>query len=141
MTNYFELLGNVLTTNGLTDKPRNIYNVDESGLQLNNKPGYVVAAKGSKSVANIVAEEKGETITIIACCNAKGTFLSPTCVFKGKNEKSEWKDGMPPGSVIYMFQESAYIASDIFYLWLKDHLVPRKAEGTVVLILDGHSSH
>ncbi|KAK9752759.1 hypothetical protein QE152_g3962 [Popillia japonica] len=42
------------------------------------------------------------------------------------NEKAEWKDGMPPGSVIYMSQKSAYVTSDILYLWLKDHFVPKK---------------
>nr|CAI5827756.1 unnamed protein product [Callosobruchus analis] len=33
------------------------------------------------------------------------------------------------------------LTSDIFLLWLKNHFIPRKPEGTVVLILDGHSSH
>ncbi|KAK9688573.1 DDE superfamily endonuclease [Popillia japonica] len=71
----------------------------------------------------------------------KGMFLPPACVLKGKNEKAEYKDGIPPGSIIFMSQKSAYVTTEIFLLWLRNHFAPRKPEGTGVLILDGHSSH
>ena len=45
--NYFDLLGHVLEENDLPDKPSHIYNMDETGLQLNNRPGMVLAEKGS----------------------------------------------------------------------------------------------
>ncbi|XP_018578361.1 uncharacterized protein LOC108916564 [Anoplophora glabripennis] len=138
---YFDLLQDILIEYNLIGKPGNIFNIDETGLQLNNKPGYVVAAKGSRSVSNVTSGEKGETISVIACCNGEGVFLPPACVLKGKNEKPEYKDGMPPGSAIYMSQKSAYVTSEIFYLWLRNHFLPRKPVGTVLMILDGHSSH
>lgn len=138
---YFELLERTLAENNLFDKPGNIYNMDETGLQLNNKPGHVIAAKGSKSVAAITSGEKGETISVIACCSAEGVFLPPYCIFKGKNKKEEFSDGMPPGSTITMSQRSAYVNADIFLDWLKTHFVPRKMPGKVLLILDGHTSH
>jgi hypothetical protein len=115
--------------------------MDETGLQLNNKPGFVIAQKGSKNVAAITSAEKGETITVITCCNAEGYFLPPACIFKGKNKKSEFEDGMPPGSVVYMNQKSAYISTSLFITWLKTHFLPRKPAGKVILILDGHSTH
>lgn len=83
--------------------------MDETGLQLNNKPGQVIAAKGSKSVSAITSGEKGETISVIACCNAEGVFLLPYYIFKGKNKKEEFADGMSPGSSIKMFLKSAYV--------------------------------
>ncbi|XP_044764486.1 MFS-type transporter clz9-like [Coccinella septempunctata] len=141
VSDYFSLLQNILIEHNLLDNPGNIVNVDESGLQLNNRPGYVLAAKGSKSVPAITSGEKGETISVIACCNGEGMFLPPACVLKGKNEKAEYKDGMLPGSIIFMSQKSAYVTTDIFHLWLRNHFAPRKPDGTVVLILDGHSSH
>nr|CAI5824539.1 unnamed protein product [Callosobruchus analis] len=95
VSDYFSLQQNILIEHNLLDKPGNIFNVDESGLQLNNRPGYVLAAKGSKSVPAITSGEKGETISVIACCNGEGMFLPPVCVLKGKNEKAEYKDGMP----------------------------------------------
>ncbi|XP_072375775.1 uncharacterized protein [Diabrotica undecimpunctata] len=48
---------------------------------------------------------------------------------------------MPPGSVVYMSEESAYINSSIFLAWLRDQFTPRKPQGNVLLIVDSHSSH
>lgn len=138
---YFQLLEETLVNHNLLNKPGSIYNVDETGLQLNSRPGNVIAAKGSKQVANITSAEKGETISLIACCNGEGVFLPPTCIMKGKNKKPEYQDGMPPGSQIVMSQKSAYVNNDIFFEWLKTQFAPRKPQGTVLLILDGHSSH
>lgn len=138
---YFELLGKTLEEQQLFDKPGSVFNMDETGLQLNNKPEHVIAEKGSKNVAAVTSGEKGETITVICCCNGEGTFIPPTCIFKGKNKKKEYEDGMPPGSTLYMSEKSAYINTTIFLNWLQTQFVPRKPQGPVVLILDGHSSH
>lgn len=138
---YFELLDKILSENELHDKPSNVFNIDETGLQLNNKPNKVLAAKGSKNVTSITSGEKGETISVIACCNAEGTFLPPFSIFKGKNRKEEFLDGMPPGSQIAMSEKSAYVNASIFLNWLKFHFLPRKPAGTVLLVVDGHTSH
>lgn len=84
---YFNMLGTLMAENNLFQKPANIYNMDETGLQLNNKTGFVIAEKGSKNIHSLTSGEKGETITIIACCNAEGAFLPPACIFKGKYQK------------------------------------------------------
>lgn len=141
VTNYFELLASTMEEHQLFDKPACVYNMDETGLQLNNRPGEVIAKKGSKVVSTLTAAERGETITVISCCNSEGTFLPPACILKGKNKKPEFEDGMPPGSIVYMNQKSAYINTEIFLEWLKFHFVPRKTAGKVLLILDGHGSH
>jgi hypothetical protein len=125
----------------LYDKPGNIYNVDETGLQLNTRAGMVLAEKGSRSVPSMSPGEKGETISVVPCCNAEGFFLPPYCIFKGKNKNDELSDGMPPGSAIRMNKKSAYVNSDIFFDWLKFHFLPRKMPGKVLLIVDGHTSH
>lgn len=141
VNDYFELLRNVFEENCLFNKPCALFNMDETGLQLNNRPGHVIAGKGSKSVPLVTSSEKGETITLVACCNAEGMFLPPVVIMKGKNKKPEFEDGMPPGSVVYMSEKSAYINSVIFSDWLRQHFLPRKPAGKFVLILDGHSSH
>lgn len=138
---YFDLLSSVLKDNDLIEKPGNIFNMDETGLQLNNRPGEVIAEKGSKSVNTITSGEKGETVTVVSCFSGEGSYLPPYCIFKGKNKKAEYGDGLPPGSAIVMNEKSAYINSDLFLDWLKTHFVPRKPPGKVLLILDGHSSH
>lgn len=44
---YFNLLQTLLEEHVLFNKPGSIFNMDESGLQLNSRPGAVVAEKGS----------------------------------------------------------------------------------------------
>lgn len=138
---YFQELEKILMENDLFNKPGNIFNCDETGLQLNTRARQVLAEKGSKCVSSISPGEKGETISILACCNAEGVFLPPYCIFKGKNKKDEWHDGMPPGSRIRMSEKSAYVNSEIFFDWLKTHFFPKKPPGKVLLLFDGHSSH
>lgn len=138
---FYDLLENEIKKHGLQDKPQNIFNVDESGIQLINKVGKVVAKKGSKVVNKITTSEKGETVSLVACCSAEGRFLPPSLIYKGKNLKPEFQDGLPSGSKVFMNPKSAYINSDIFLMWFKDVFLPRKALGRNILILDGHCSH
>lgn len=138
---YFKLLEKVLSDNELLDRPGSVFNMDETGMQLNNRPGHVLAAKGTKAVSMATSTEKGETITVIVCCNAEGTFLPPACIMKGKNKKPEFEDGFPPGSRVFMSPKSAYITSAIFLEWMKVHFVSRKPAGKVLLLLDGHATH
>ncbi|KAJ0172499.1 hypothetical protein K1T71_011638 [Dendrolimus kikuchii] len=139
--NFFKLLTTILTENNLLDKPDRIFNMDGTGVQLNNKIGKVLAKKGAKAVKSVTSGEKAETITVVACCKAIGNFLPPVPIIKGVNKKPEFEEGLPPGSQVYMQKKSAYITSDLFYKWLTEHFIPRKPLGKVLLILDGHSSH
>ena len=138
---YFKILEEVLVHNDILNFPRKIYNIDETGLQLNNNPSKVIATRGSKSVCSATSAERGETVTVISCINAEGNFLPPCCIFKGKNKKKEFEDGLPPGGKVFMNKKSSYINVDIFKQWLKDVFVPRKDSGKVLLLLDGHTSH
>ncbi|RVE47494.1 hypothetical protein evm_007905 [Chilo suppressalis] len=95
VNNFYDLLIKVLTENDLLDKPERLYNMDESGIQLNNKPGKVIAKKGAKVVNSVTSAERGETMTIVGCCNAIGNFLPPVLIIKGINKKPEFQDGLP----------------------------------------------
>jgi hypothetical protein len=138
---YFNLLLDVLTKNNLLDKPGHIYNMDESGFQMNPRPDTVIAKKGSPTLYQMTSGEKGETISVMACCNAEGYFIPPACILKGKYKKPEWEDSLPNGSKVFMNEKSGYVNSTIFMLWLKEHFLPRKPTGKIVLLLDGHTSH
>lgn len=89
MHEYFEILKGVLQKNGLMEKLGSIYNMNETGAQLDNEPDKFVAAKGSKSVHVVSSAEGGETVTVVACINAEGTFLLPYCIMKENNFKEE----------------------------------------------------
>jgi hypothetical protein len=76
------------------------------------EPGKVVANKGSLDIRRIPAGEKGETITLIACCNEVGNFLPPYCILKGKRKKNEFEDGMPPGSRVTTNETAACMTTE-----------------------------
>ena len=50
LDNYFVTLKNILVEHDLMDKPELIYNVDESGMPLEQRSPRVVARKGKKKV-------------------------------------------------------------------------------------------
>ncbi|XP_071651807.1 uncharacterized protein [Temnothorax longispinosus] len=109
--------------------------------QNNFIKGRLVAAEDSKNVQARQCTERGETITVVACCNAEGSFLPPYCIFKGVRKQKLWEENMPPGSVIQIRKESAYINEQLFMDWLKNHFIPRKSREQCLLILDGHRSY
>ena len=111
---YFTMLEKIMEEHDLFNKPGSVFNMDESGLQLNNRPSHVLAEKGSRAVTTLTSTEKGETITIIACCNAEGHFLPPACIFKGKYKKKEFQDGMP--LLLFSCRKSWHISQVPYFL-------------------------
>ncbi|XP_045449665.1 uncharacterized protein LOC123669955 [Melitaea cinxia] len=65
VANFFKLLITTLTENNLLNKPDRIFNMDETGVQLNNKIGIVLAKKGSEIESDntdIMKQEKVKTL-------------------------------------------------------------------------------
>lgn len=82
---FYDILENEIKKYSLENKLQNIFNVDESGVQLINKVGHVITKKGSKVVHKVTTSEKGGTVSLVACCSAEGRFLPPAIIFKGNN--------------------------------------------------------
>lgn len=139
VTAYFEVLGKILDEFNLCNQPTYIYNMDESGLPLNNRPPKVIAEKGKREVVSLTSVERGENVTIVACCNASGNFIPPLVIFKGVRQRPELQDSLPTGAVACM-SDSGYINEDIFLKFL-EHFQKHRAQGRVLLIVDGHTSH
>ncbi|KAL3280716.1 hypothetical protein HHI36_003952 [Cryptolaemus montrouzieri] len=53
----------------------------QTGIQVNNKLGKVLATKGDKEVYTLTSSEKGENVSVIACCSAEGYFMPPVLIF------------------------------------------------------------
>ncbi|KAJ8940654.1 hypothetical protein NQ318_012737 [Aromia moschata] len=138
---FFNLLNQVVTEYNLLEKPSHIFNMDETGVQLINKPGKVITTKGTKDVHVLTSKESGENVSVFACCSADGRFIPPVLIFKGVNKRAEFSDGLPAGSKVYMNKKSSFINSDLFLLWLKEHFIPNKPNGKCLLVLDGHTAH
>ena len=136
---FFNMLAVQLDTLGLRESPQAIYNMDESGLHLHFRPGKVLAAKGDRSVLQVTQSERAENVTVVGCCSAAGHFIPPLIIYKGKRNKAEFADNLPPGSSVAM-SDSGYITTDIFIKWLQ-HFNQHKVPGKAILLLDGHASH
>lgn len=66
----------------LVGKPQKIYKMDENVIQVNNVPENVVAEKEPKDVHVLTSSEKGERVTVIACCSVEGTLLPLAIIMK-----------------------------------------------------------
>lgn len=122
---------------------RQIFNMDETGLQtVPNKLPKVYAKKGKKIVGKIVSAERGQTVTAVCCMGATGIFVPPALIFPRKRQKQELIDGSPEDSLL-LVSDSGYMNSDLFLLWLQHFIkmVKSSKDTPVLLILDNHSSH
>jgi hypothetical protein len=139
---FFEILENKMTVLNLLNKPDRVFNAGESGLQMNTRGSNVLCEKGKKNVHSISPKEKGETVTVLACCNASGNFMPPSVIFKGKRLQVEYQVQLPPGSYVYT-SDSGYINSEIFFKFIKEFISYFKISRAdpAVLVVDGHDSH
>jgi hypothetical protein len=71
----FSLLLDVVAGYSLLDKPGHVYNMAESGFQMNRRPDAVTAEKGSPTLCQVMTGEKGETVPVMAYCTVEGFFL------------------------------------------------------------------
>ncbi|XP_065215246.1 uncharacterized protein LOC135841942 [Planococcus citri] len=119
-----------------------IYNMDESGLQLVSRHPKVVCSRGAKRVIVQKSGERSETITIVACGNASGTIIIPPLViFKGDSVDEDIVLGEFPPDTVFTCTEKGYISKPVFLDWFRIFCenIPRKRP--VLLLLDGHSTH
>lgn len=58
----------------------NIFNVNESGLTVVQKPGVILAPKGQRQIRAPTSNERGRTITICCCMSAADTYVPPLMI-------------------------------------------------------------
>ena len=66
--------------NGLAHCPGQIFNCDETGMPLTQKPPKVVAGVGQKHVYTVTSGDRVQ-ITVMACAGARGYSLPPMAIF------------------------------------------------------------
>lgn len=136
---FFDLCEEVYRENEMMNQPNLVFNMDETGFPLNNKPSRIVSEKGTKEVVALTSVERGENVTVIACCSASGAYIPPMVIFKGIRHRPEYVENMPPGTIVTM-SETGYINEELFLTWLQ-HFQRHRPRGKCILILDGHASH
>ena len=138
--NYFDLLENTLIKNKLMNEPSRIFNCDESGFPLEHKPGKLVGVKGQKDFHSTTSGEKAQ-LTVLACVSATGYALPPLIIFDRKRLKPALTDSEILGTS-YGLSNKGWIDSEIFEEWFESHFLAYiPPVQTLMLLLDGHSSH
>ena len=122
--------------------PRQVWNVDETGITPVQVPAKVLATRGKRCVGKITSAERGELVTVVAAVNAAGQYLAPMLVWPRKRNLEVLMKGTPPGS-IGSASGSGWIDADLFLQWLRhfQEWTQSSPRNPQVLILDGHHSH
>ena len=141
---YYKELGTVLTTNGLKDKPQNIFNIDETGVTSEHSPPKIICDKNIKP--QNITSARSSTVTIIAAGNALGNSVPPYYVFPGQRWNEDFMKGACPGAAGEM-SKTGWSNSIIFQNYVTKHFVKYvklpgdKTSAPVLILYDGHKSH
>lgn len=123
-------------------QPHNIWNMDETGVTMVQKPNKVVAQKGFKQVGAITSAERGTLVTIAAAVSGGGNSVPPYFVFPRVHFRDHFiRDG--PIGCKGGSNPSGWMSDELFVAFLKhfhNHVQSTK-EKPCLLLLDNHSSH
>src|SRR6218665_1431343 len=137
---FYSLLRTVLEENKL--QAHRVFNVDESRISTVQKPGKILAAKGSKQVGKMTSAERGQNVTIVCAISASRSYIPPDLIFPRKNMSNALMKGASAGSVGFAVP-SGWMDSETFVKWMEHFSshVHFSDDDKVLLILDNHASH
>lgn len=101
---YFQLLKRELENSGFQQRPEDIYNCDESIVDLNKCTQKVIVPKRMKS-AHSREVASSEHISIHCCVSAAGNCMPPFIIFKKAFPGGSYPSGGPDGA-LYGKQDS-----------------------------------
>ena len=140
MNNHFAKLKEVLYEHKIFNKPKHIFNCDESGIRLDSQAGKVVVCRNTKQA---YSEAKGSSTHITAhiCCSASGVMLPPMLIFEKSFPSGDYST-RGPVDALYAKAPNSYMDGELFLAWMDKILIPSTSHiRPILLILDGHLSH
>ena len=142
LRHYFQILKSALEEGGFCHRPQDIYNCDETVVEMNKWSQKVVVPRRMRtSHSRLVATS--EHISIHCCVSAAGSTIPPFIIFKDAFPGGNYTAGGPDGA-LYGRQQSGFMDGELFLKWLRNLFVPNAkptADKPVLLLVDGHSSH
>ena len=137
---YFVELGQVLTTLNLHGFPSRVWNMDETGSQLEHKPSKVCAPKGSNVVGRSFSSKS--SVSVLVCVNATGLRMKPMVIVKGKSHRAIQTYNTSAFDAMYTYQQKAWMEDALAEDWFQNvFLAECGPERPQLLILDNHHSH
>ena len=130
-------------TDASKGKPRQIWNVDEKGVEDIPHVRRVVGVKGQDTY-QLVAGEKGSRSTILAMVNANGDHVPPMVIHKGMRVQPGWDTNKPQDTMLRC-SKSGYINKQLFAEYGARFVRFLNSEGLLglphLLLMDSHFSH
>lgn len=134
---FFGKLGGLYGQLNLISKPMQIYNVDETGINIVHKPSRVVAEVGHSNVYSLTSAERGKTHTILSCVSAAGFVLPPLMIYpRKKNVPEHLRQGAMPNT-FFAHSQNGWITKEIYIQWLKFFVQSIPPDRPVLLLQDG----
>lgn len=96
---YFELLTKLIDDYEINYK--NIYNMDEKGIQLGVGSKTAVLADRDQKVVQAIQSGSRDLVTIMECVCADGTSLHPSVVFQAARRDMRWGENNPCNARLY----------------------------------------
>lgn len=121
---------------------KDIWNIDETGVQTVQRPNKIVAEKGVRQVGKATSAERGQTVTMVLAVSAIGNSVPPMFVFPRVFFKDHFVNNGPPGCIGTAYP-SGWMTSESFLKFIKHfhgHVRSTK-ENPCLLVLDNHESH
>lgn len=138
---YFEMLERVVDELDLKDKPKQIYNLDETSICNDPSKGKIIGQKGYKATRTTSGPGRNNT-TILLAANACGDKIPPLIVFQGKYLWTQWLYANENVKTAYAVSDKGWMETTIFERYMRETFVPAIGpERPVLLIFDGHSTH
>lgn len=122
--------------------PKDIFNVDETGVTTVQKPDRVVAKKGTRQVGALTSGERGKLVTVTVAINAIGNAIPPMFIFPLVNYKEHFiRDG--PIGCIGAANGSGWMQEKEFITFLQhfQRHINSSIQNKVLLLVDNHPSH
>ena len=141
IADFFSKLGAMCGRLNLFTKPVQIYNADETGVNIVHKPGKVITEVSRKHVYSLTSAERGRNHTLVTCVNASGSALPPMLNYPRKKPvPGHYQEGAPPGSV-FKTSENGWVNGELYLEWLRFFIRQIPSARPVLLVQDGHTSH
>ena len=112
---YFDILKQTLIDLDIENKPKQIFNIDETSFSLDPTKTKVVGQTNAPS-SRVTAGPARESTTVLLGGNADGEKLPALIVFKGKNVWGTWMAPPQPPfpETCYAASTNGWMESDIF---------------------------
>jgi len=147
---FYDKLEEAYIKNNITELDSDfVNNCDESGFLTDPTKLRALGEKG-KALNRVSGGSGRESISVLACISASGSYLPPFIVFKGGAVQARrTSDKSYPGT-LYAVSKNGWMEEPLFFNWFEKmfvkyiqtlRLAKNVVNQTALLLFDGHCSH